>query len=159
MRLIKLINLVVMMKKINSKKKGKRWEYDARDELNDMFPSTWKRIPSSGAIGTIVEIPHLTGDLIGKYDFIPHLFRAECKVGYGGKSMTIQKEWFDKIRKEAEENYNNLPCVLIKFDGSREGVRYFIGLDFQAWFDLLKWIEGIHNENVELYEKLEKLKE
>lgn len=155
----RLISLVTLMKKINSKQKGKRWEYDARDQLNEMFPNTWKRIPSSGAIGTIVEIPHLTGDLIGKYEFIPYVLRAECKVGYGGKDMTIHKEWFDKIRREAEENFNNLPCVVIKFDGSREGVRYFMALDFQAWFDLLKWIEKLHTENVEMYTKLEQLKE
>ncbi len=142
----------------NSRQKGRRWEYDARDQLNGMFPDTWKRIPGSGAIGTIAEIPHLTGDLIGRYDFIPHVFRGECKVGYGGKDMTIHKEWFDKIRREAEENFNNLPCVLIKFDGARDGVKHFVALDFQAWFDLLKWIEKLYSENVEMIEKLEEQK-
>jgi hypothetical protein len=143
---------------VNSKRKGKSWEYQARDQLNAMFSQTWKRIPGSGAIGTIVEIPHLTGDLIGKYEFIPFVFRGECKVGYGGKDMTIHKEWFDKIRKESEENFNNIPCVLIKFDGARDGVRYFIALDFQAWFDLLKWIERLYNENVEILGELEEIK-
>jgi len=137
----------------SAKAKGARWEREAVEVLNEMFPDTWKRIPGSGAFGTIMNITGLTGDLTGKYKFFPFMFRGENKVGYGGKEMTVKKEWFDKIRMEADKNFNEVPCVLIKFDNSRSGVRYFIAFDFDALKKILETVETIYNENIALRDK------
>ena len=41
---------------VKSKDKGSRWERDAVKILNDSYYGTWKRVPGSGAFGTILEI-------------------------------------------------------------------------------------------------------
>jgi hypothetical protein len=137
-----------------SKQKGYRWEKEAEEILNKAFPGTWKRIPGSGAFGTVMNLAGLTGDLIGHYDFFSFTLRAENKVGYGGKEMTVKKEWFDKISEEASKNFNEIPCVLLKFEQSRSGVRYVVAFDFDAWHKLLKYIDDLYIENVALREAL-----
>lgn len=92
-------------------------------------------------MGTIAEIPILKGDLRGKYPFIGRGLLAECKVGYGGKEMTIRKEWFDKIAREAEESYS-LPVVLLKFENSRSGVKHIICMDFDVWDQIMQELES-----------------
>jgi len=79
----------------------------------------------------------LRGDLRGRYSFMGKPMLAECKVGYGGKSMTIQKAWFDKVAKEAEDLYA-LPAVLLKFENSRSGTKYIICLDFDVWNQIMQ---------------------
>lgn len=138
-----------------SKQKGYRWEKEAEEILNKDFPGTWKRIPGSGAFGTVMNINSLTGDLLGNYSFFPFMIRAENKVGYGGKEMTVKKEWFDKIREEAGKNFNEIPCVLIKFDNSRSGVRYAILFDFDAWRGILNFVNDMYIENTALREIIE----
>jgi hypothetical protein len=139
---------------INSKDKGKRWEREAAKILNKSFPNVWTRIPLSGALGTVLEMPSLKADLIGEYYFLKNPIMAEAKYGYGGSSMTIKKEWFDKIRIAAEETYS-LPVVLLKFDNARSGVRYVIALDFEAWDELMSDVERMHTELLNFYEEFE----
>jgi Holliday junction resolvase len=140
------------MSKNKNKDKGTRWERDAAKELNKEFPDTWRRIPMSGAAGTQLGIPMLQADLMGDYSFLDHLFMGEAKVGYGGKSMTIQKEWFDKIA-EASDKTHSYPVVLLKFENSRSGVRHVIAMDFEIWDKLLKEIQEMYLELESLYEK------
>lgn len=132
------------------KQKGTRWENEAIAVMNEVWGGGRKRIPGSGALGTIVDIPGLTGDVTGRLFFFPYQFRGECKVGYGGKEMTVRKEWFDKIRDESEKNYGNLPCVLLKFEKSWSGVKYVIAFDFDAFNLMMSEMQKIYNENVEL---------
>ena len=121
---------------VKSKAKGGRWELEATKLLNRTFPGTWKKIRGSGSYGTLLNIPILKADVIGDYKHISYKLMGECKVGYGGKSMTIQKEWFDDIREIAEENYA-LPVVILKFEKSRKGVKHVICIDFEAWDKLM----------------------
>lgn len=127
------------------KEKGNRWEREAEERLNKNFPDTWKRNAGSGALGTIANIPILKGDLRGKYSFFSRRLLAECKVGYGGKSMTIQKEWFDKAAGEAEESYA-LPVILLKFEQSRSGVKHVICMDIAVWDEIMNELEACNEE-------------
>ncbi len=133
--------------------KGTRWERDAVNLLNEAFPSTWKRIAMSGALGTQLDIPMLRPDAIGEYTHLSRRLVGEAKVGYGGKSMTIQKEWFDYIAELAEENYA-LPVVLLKFEKSKTGVRHVICLSFETWNELMQEMSGMYHELLTVYEKL-----
>jgi len=137
-----------------NKDKGSRWERDAATILNEEHPGTWRRNPGSGALGTILDLPFLKGDLIGDYAFLPIDFVAEAKVGYGGTQMQLRKEWFDKIKEEANENYA-LPLVILKFEKSRTGVRHVVAMDFETWDKLLGIVESMHEELLDLYEKIE----
>lgn len=135
-----------------NKDKGTRWERDAVNDLNENFPDTWRRNPGSGALGTILDMPILKGDLVGDYNFLPTTFVAEAKVGYGGTQMQVHKEWFDKIKMEANQNFA-LPVVLLKFEKSKTGVRHVIAMDFETWDKLMEFVESMHEELLELYEK------
>lgn len=126
------------------KEKGTRWENEAEEKLNKAFPFTWTRIRASGAWGTLADIPQLKGDIKGKYPFMSKPLLGECKVGYGGKVMTIKKEWFDKVAQEAAETYS-LPVVLLKFEQSRSGVKYIICMDFEVWNQIMEELEDCRN--------------
>jgi len=86
----------------------------------------------------------LKGDLRGRYSFLSRPLLGECKVGYGGKVMTIKKEWFDKIAQEASESYS-LPVVLLKFEQSRSGTKHVICMDFEVWNQIMKELEECIN--------------
>jgi len=140
---------------VDSKRKGANWERDAIKILNQKYPNTWKKIPGSGSLGTIMHWDNLRGDLIGNYYFLPKRIRGEAKTGYGGATqLTVKRDWLSKIREEAETNLGDIPCLICKFSGSRTDVRYFIAFDFNAWYDLLDCIEELYLENVDLLEKL-----
>ena len=140
---------------VDSKKKGNRWEGDAMKILNVQYPNTWKKIPGSGSLGTIMNWNNLRGDLIGKYYFLSKRIRADAKTGYGGATqLTIKREWLSKIREEAEANISDIPCLICKFSGSRTDVRYFVALDFDAWHELLGYIEELYTDNIALLEKI-----
>ena len=142
---------------VKSKDKGKRWERDAVMELNKRFPATWKRIPGSGAFGTILNVDDLRGDLVGRYYFLPFKIRGEAKTGYGGATqLAMKREWFEKIRKEAESSLSKeLPMLICKYSGSRDRIKHFIALDFEAFNTLLEAFEELHQENIRLREKWE----
>jgi hypothetical protein len=128
-------------------------------ELNKRFPATWKKVPGSGAFGTILAIDDLKGDLVGRYYFLPFTIRGEAKTGYGGaKQLAIKRKWFEKIREEAESQFPpELPVLICKFSGSRSIVKHFVALDFDAFNMLLEAHEDLHQENIRLREKWEKL--
>jgi len=135
------------------KRKGTRWENDATKLLNEKFPNVWRRVAMSGALGTMLDMPILMPDMYGKYEHLSRKIVGECKVGYGGKQMTIQKEWFDGISEIAVKNYG-LPAVMLKFEKSRTGVRHIICLDFETWDELMLEMAEMYRELSMLHEKV-----
>ena len=133
----------------NSKKqKGYGWEKDLVNKLNKELPGTFKRIPGSGSFGTVLKEGLLTGDVVGKVDNIPNTFRIECKVGYGSaKSLRMQKEWLDKIKKEAESTYS-IPALACKFSGAMLGVKQFIVLDIDTFILLVRMLSEAKDERM-----------
>lgn len=146
------------------KAKGRRWEHDATDILNkNVKDSFWKVVPASGALGTTLEEPLLTGDISGNVSSIVKKFRAECKVGYNSstnkeiKQFTLKKDWLDKIKYEANLNY----CYSVlfgKFDNARAGVSKFAVLSFEDFIDLLNYTTDLKKELDLVYEKLQEAK-
>lgn len=131
---------------MKGKDKGKRWERDAVRILEEYLGGTWKRIPGSGALGTYLEEPGLTGDIIGNLEFVPRNFKLEAKTGYGGhKQMTVKREWFKKIRDEAEQTYS-IPGLICKFSGARDVSKYFIAFDLDAFKQLMNFFAEIYEE-------------
>lgn len=132
------------------KKKGSKWERDLANLLNKLVKSSkWKKVPGSGALGTLLNESRLLGDVRGSVDWVGN-FLLEAKVGYGGeKQLTIKKEWFDKVSEDAKA-INAIPAVACKFHNARAGTRYFIALDLYAFVQLL-------NDGTALLEELEKL--
>ena len=127
---------------INSKNKGANFERELAKKLNELLPgSEWKRIPSSGAIGTIMGEPTLSGDLNGRLRHFPTKFKVEAKIGYGGaKQFTLKKEWLDKIRLEASRTFS-IPFLLGRFSGSRSGVEEFVVMDLVTFVEVLKLLD------------------
>ena len=128
----------------NPKKiKGTAWENLLADLLNEKIDGAKaKRIPGSGAIGTIVKEPFLQGDVRANFEGFGRPFKFEAKVGYGGsKQLTVKKEWLDKIIEEASNDYS-IPALACKFSGARkkDGVQYFIILDFDTFCDIMNII-------------------
>ncbi len=142
---------------VKSKDKGNRWERDAVKILNKKYDGTWKRVPGSGAFGTILDIDELRGDLAGNYYFLPFIFRGEAKTGYGGATqIAVKRKWFEKIREEAESGLiNEVPLLICKFSGSRSDMRYFISMDFDAFDTFLDAVEEVYHENVRLRDIVE----
>ena len=122
------------------KRKGTAWENLFAEMLEEKIEEAKaKRIPGSGAIGTIVKEPFLQGDVRAVFKGFNKPFKFEAKVGYGGsKQLTIKKEWLDKIKEEASYDYS-IPALACKFSGARlkDGVQYFIILDFDTFCDIM----------------------
>jgi len=115
--------------------------------------ANFKRIPASGAMGTLLGEPALTSDVKGKVEGISQNFRIEAKVGYGGsKQLTLKKEWLDKIADEAAMTYD-IPLLMCRFSGSRSGVENFAVMDLEVLVDLLNLITAMSMELNELYGK------
>jgi len=143
------------MPRINVRRKGSQWERDAAKILAEKLDGEFKRIPGSGAIGTILEEPHLTADIIGSVRSIANQFKIEAKVGYGGeKQFALKKEWLDKIKKEAEAGYA-IPMLVGKFSGSREGVQVFMVLDIDSFARIIRAFNEMYDEVVELHQRYE----
>lgn len=131
---------------VNAKRKGTRWENDAKDLLNDQDNGgKWKRVPLSGALGSIMNEPFLGADLVGKYRALSKPFMAEAKVGYGGKNMTIKKEWFDKITEIANKVFG-IPIVLLKFSGARKGTRHVVAMSFETFEYIMDELDRLYDE-------------
>lgn len=123
-----------------NKRKGSDWERKLVEILNENLQGTFKRIPGSGAIGTLLDEGRLTGDVVGKVKGLSKELRIECKTGYGGsKQLTIQKEWLDKIGEEAENTFA-IPLLIGKFSGAKTGVKDFVVVDLDVFIDLLNVI-------------------
>lgn len=132
---------------VDSKRKGSNFEREIVKRFNmKVRQGEFKRIPGSGALGTNLGMPSLTGDIDGCVAGLPKKLKGESKIGYGGaKSMTLKKEWLDKIKLEAEASYA-LPFLVGRFSGARSGVEEFIVLDLDTFTDLLNLISEMGNE-------------
>ncbi|MHA1802666.1 MAG: putative PDDEXK endonuclease [Candidatus Heimdallarchaeaceae archaeon] len=117
--------------------------------------SEFRRVPGSGALGTIMNESRLTGDVKGKVSFLSKEFNIEAKTGYGGsKQLAIKKEWFDKCREEAENDYS-IPLLACKFSNARVGVKHFIAMDFEAFTDIMEEANKLYEDVIKLQEKLD----
>lgn len=123
------------------KRKGTDFENLAVELLNKLISgSRWKRIPGSGAIGTILNESFLTGDITGTVDSIPRKFKVEAKVGYGGATqLALKKEWLDKVIEQARADYS-IPMLIGKFLGARDGTKVFVVLDVETFAYLINLI-------------------
>lgn len=138
---------------VNKQKiKGTNFERRAVELLNKLIKeSDWKRIPSSGSIGTILGESELCGDIKGKVYNFYKTFRVEAKAGYNHssnkevKQFTIKKEWLDKIKQEANNTYS-MPFLICHFDGARSGVKEFIILDIEDFAEILNSYSSLKRE-------------
>lgn len=130
-----------------AKQKGNLWEHDAVELLTKLIKkSKWKRIPGSGAIGTSMDEPLLTGDITGNVESLPKKIKLEAKVGYGGaKQFALKKEWLDKVKEEAKNNYS-IPMLIGKFSGARGGVQSFVVMDTETFSDLINYITELKDD-------------
>lgn len=133
-----------------AKIKGTTFERLAVELLNELIrDSEWKRVPGSGAIGTTLDEPLLTADIVGKVDSIPKKFKVEAKVGYGGATQfSLKKEWLDKVKKEASATYS-FPFLIGKFSGAREGVKVFVVMDVEEFAAIINHITKLEEETDE----------
>lgn len=132
--------------------KGTAFEKLIADLLNKHVKnSNWRRVPSSGALGTTLSEPLLMGDVTGKIDSFPKKFKIEAKVGYnssknkGVKQFTLKKEWLDKIREEAETDYS-FPVLFGKFSGAMSGTKIFAVIDINEFVEILNYITELKKE-------------
>jgi hypothetical protein len=115
-------------------------------------------MPTSGAMGTILELPELGGDVTGMIESLAKTLRGENKVGYGGATqMTIKREWFEKIREEAERT-RSIPYVALKFTSARGPTRHVIAFDFDAFAEIALRLNELYESNKRLVEEVELLK-
>jgi hypothetical protein len=144
---------------INSKRKGSAFETDLTNYLNEHVENgVFKRIANSGALGTKLNEPLLTGDVVGKVHGLDRKIKIESKVGYGGDSqLTMRREWFNKVREEANMDYS-LPALICKFSGARgkDGVQLFVALEVKEFIYLLNQISQLTVELDLVYKKMEK---
>lgn len=138
--------------------KGSNFERELAEVLTKKIKGgKFKRIPSSGAIGTIMGESTLTGDVSGEVENFPKKLKGECKVGYSNskegeaKSISLKKEWLDKIRAEAQLNFS-FPFFAGKFENVRSGTKYFIALDVEEFSYLLNLIYDLQRELNLIYE-------
>lgn len=148
-----------MMSPSKQKRKGNDFERQIAEHLNsNLLDGHFKKIPSSGAIGTQLGESLLTGDLNGEICGFPKKLKGECKSGYSNKSgaearsLTLKKEWLDKIKEEADTNYR-MPIFFGKFDNVRSGVCSFVTFDLETFVLLANHITKMKQELDKLYDK------
>jgi hypothetical protein len=131
------------------KDKGSQWEMDAVKILSSRIKnSEFKRIAGSGAFGTALGEPILTGDIRGTIQGFPLRLKIEAKCGYGGeKQFALKREWINKIRAEAKDNLS-FPLVMGKFSGARksDGTQHFVVLDIDDFIYLIEHIQKLNKE-------------
>lgn len=139
-----------------AKNKGSRFEKEVVDYLNkNLIECKFRKIPGSGAIGTVINEPFLKGDISGTVYGVPKKLKGECKVGYGGETqLTVKREWINKIMEEASQDYA-LPFLTGKFSGARtrDGVQTFVILDIDTFIYLLNLITSLQKELDEFYKE------
>jgi len=133
----------------NIKQAGTRWEKQVAKELGG------KRQPSSGAFGTQTHDASLTGDVVVKLPWWNKALHIECKFGYGGfQSLSLKREWFTKVRKEAELA-RRYPIVAIKFRdvaADRETAKV-VCINFDTWKQMMREIEYLYHDYLNLLKK------
>lgn len=136
-----------------NKRKGDDWERQFVDIINSSGLGDAKRVPASGAMGTSLGEPLLTGDVRVEFTNFPRKFRVECKTGYGGATqLAVKKEWLDKIKEEASGSWS-LPLLACKFSGARDGVKKFVVLDIDTFLYLMTHIFELKKELDILYRR------
>jgi len=142
------------------KRKGDTWEREfAKLLTKSLTGSVFKRVPGSGALGTIMGESRLTGDVVGTVPFCPKKFKFEAKTGYGGHTqLTIKRDWLEKIREEADAAFA-IPGLVCKFDNARSGVKQFVVLDMDAFIEILELGNKLHYAVESLTEEMYKLEE
>jgi len=140
------------MTPFKSKQKGNTFEHDVVELLNKkVIGGNFRRIPGSGAMGTTMGEPLLTGDVSGKVEGIPTRFKIECKVGYNTstdrevKQFTLKKEWLDKVGEEAKDALS-VPLLFGKFSGARKGVQVFVVMDIDVFSNMINEISRLQKE-------------
>lgn len=136
------------------------WEKELEALLNkSLDKGSFRTVPSSGALGTILGEPELSGDLKGRVSGLQFPIRIEAKVGYGGATqLTVKKEWLDKIDEEARATFS-MPVLACRFSGSRKGVENFVVLDLDRFIWLLNAITELDDELIKCQEALTKFEE
>jgi|WetSurSiteA1Bulk_404760.scaffolds.fasta_scaffold07284_2 Holliday junction resolvase len=141
---------------VNSKRKGSNFERELADYLNKFVEGgSFKRIATSGAIGTYLNEPALSADVTGKVSGLPKAIKIECKVGYGGeKYLSMQREWLNKIKIDAEKT-NSLPLLVGKFTGAKKatGVQVFVAVELSDFVYILNQISLLDKEITKQIEK------
>lgn len=145
-----------------SKEIGARWERELAEKLGEQAEYA-KKIPGSGALGTILKEAQLTADVVAKYKFFQKLFKIEAKYGYGGeKQMTVYREWMEKVRMQSRDN-SYIPAVAIKFRGVMSGDREsakWICFSIEDWNDMMKFLNELFSDMEDYWEyKYAKLSE
>lgn len=131
-----------------NKIKGSKWERDFVKQVS-AYAKSCRRIPGSGAIGTLMHESRLTGDVDLRYEFLQKPLKVELKYGYGGSSqMIIKREWMEKIRQQAKLN-NSIPAVAIKFrdvtGGDIESAKW-ICFSVEDWNDFVKYLNDLFSD-------------
>jgi Holliday junction resolvase len=146
------------------KVKGSQWEAQLVKIFNDnIHGAKVRKTPGSGGLGTVYNEALLTGDVVGKIDNFPKPIKVECKSGYSSslvgeaKSISIRKEWIDKVKEESVGNYS-MPMLACKFDNVHTGVKYFIILDMETFIDLINYTTDLKKELDFVYDELQALK-
>lgn len=131
-----------------SKQIGDRWE---REFVKKVAPyaEIAKRIPGSGALGTLLQEARLTADAFLKYRFLNKPLKVELKYGYGGSTqMQVKREWMEKVRMQARDN-NYIPAVGIKFrdvlSGDKESATW-ICFAIEDWNGLVEYLNELFSD-------------
>lgn len=130
-----------------SKQIGTRWEREATKILSKNAKKV-RRIPGSGAIGSVCSEPGLVGDIVLEYAFLNKPIRIEAKYGYGSdSSMAIKREWMEKIRKQAKAS-RSIPAIVLKFrdvtSGDIESAKW-ICFSFEDWLELVDYLNDLYS--------------
>lgn len=139
-----------------NKIKGSTFERDIVKILNEKVRAgVFKRIPGSGALGTILGEGLLTADVTGRIHGLPKDLKIECKVGYGGsEQLTLKREWLNKVKMEAEQTYS-MPVLIGKFSGARgsDGVQIFTVMDINIFIEIMNLLSDLQHELDLVYEE------
>jgi len=144
---------------VNSKDKGAAFERELVKTLNEKIKKgTFKKVPGSGAIGTVLNEPLLTADIKGTVEGFPKTIKIECKVGYGGKTqLALKRAWLNKIKMEADSSWS-FPILIGKFSGARaaDGIQQFAVLGIDDLVYMFNHISNLSRELELAYEKAHK---
>ncbi len=119
-----------------------------------------KRIPKSGAYGTTEAIDKLAGDARWDIPWSSKSIHLECKHGYSrpgqqAKSMTLYREWFDKLGEQAKR-LNFFPAWAMKLKFTSEK---YVLIPFPVMEKMLKDMTDVWKELEELRAEQAKWKE
>ena len=120
-----------------AKRSGTYFEKVAEDYFNDVCIA--KRVLGSGAFGSVTRDPNLLGDVNLYFPTLRATILADCKFGYsrGESQMTLKKEWFDKIDREAKLA-RKYPAVITKFKGQRGPNSRIISFSWDTFKEMMK---------------------